>query len=80
MNFPQSECKYLTLPKSAEYLGISEYRLRLAVEKGEIFSKRSSNAVRARYLFKIEWLDTFQKYMAKPTLTQKIMVWVRKQF
>ena len=77
---PAPEREYYTLPESAKQLGISEYKLRTALTKGLIRSKRSSNAQRARFMFHQDWLAEYQRYQDRPSIAMRIKVWFRKTF
>lgn len=78
MNFPKHAGAWLSLPEAAKALEMSEYQLRQAIERGEIRSKRSSKAARARILFREEWLTEYRAYRESPTLLQRLKVWVRE--
>jgi len=72
--------EYYTLPKAAEFLGVSEHTLRTALKKGLIRSKRTSKAARARFIFHVDWLDEYKRYQDSPTIGMKVKVWFRKHF
>ena len=78
--YPAPDSEYLTLPTTAELLGISEYRLRIAITKGLIRSKRSSKAPQARFLFHQNWVADYLRYQESPTLGMRIKAWFRKNF
>jgi len=77
---PTPEREYYTLPESAKLLDISEYKLRTALTKGLIRSKRSSNAQRARFMFHRDWLAEYQRYQERPTTLLRVKTWFRKHF
>jgi hypothetical protein len=77
---PIPEKEYYTLPKAAEFLGVSEHTLRIALKKGLIRSKRTSKAARARFMFHVDWLDEYKRYQDSPTLSMRVKVWFRKHF
>lgn len=77
---PNPKKEYYTLPKAAEFLGVSEHSLRMALKNGLIRSKRTSKATRARFIFHVDWLDEYKRYQASPTFRMKLKIWFRKLF
>ena len=71
---------FLTLPEAAAILEISPSKMRTAIYKGQIRSKRSSKARRARFMIHRDWLEEYQRYSNAPTLGMRIKAWFRRQF
>ena len=79
-SLPSPEKEYITVPEAAAVLNISPSKMRTAVYKGQIRSKRFSKASRSRFMIHREWLEEYQRYINSPTLMMRITVWFRKHF
>lgn len=79
-SLPSPEKEFITVPEAAAILNISPSQMRSAIYKGQIRSKRSSKAARARFLIHRDWLKEYERYKESQTLRMRIKVWFRKQF
>ena len=79
-SLPSVDKEFITVPEAAAVLNISPSQMRSAIYKGQIRSKRSSKAARARFLIHRDWLREYERYKESPTLRMRIKVWFRKHF
>lgn len=77
---PRPDKIFLTLAEAATVLEMSPYKLRTAITKGQIRSKRLTKSRRARFMIHREWLDEYQRFLNAPTLSMRIKAWFRRSF
>jgi len=77
---PSPEKVFLTVTEAAAVLNTTPYRLRTAIRKGHIRSKRRTKSPRAMFLIHREWLEEYRRFLDAPTLGMKIKAWFRRTF
>ena len=75
---PNPDSVFLSLPEAAAVLEITPYKLREAIRKGHIRSKRVTKSPRAKFMIHRDWLADYQRYQKTPSLIMRIKAWYRR--
>ena len=77
---PKPDTVFLSLTEAAAVLEITPYKLREAIRKGYIRSKRVTKSPRAKFMIHRDWLADYQRYQKTPSLIMRIKAWYRRTF
>ena len=77
---PKPNTIFLTLTEAAAVLQTTPYKVRVAIRKGHIRSKRVTKSPRAKFMIHREWLADYKRYQNTPSLTMRIKAWYRRTF
>ena len=78
MNFHNKQEEWVTLPDGAALLGITPYRLRKAVMRGEILSKRCTESPRSHFRFTEAWLRDYGRTLTPPSVFRRMVDWLKQ--